>query len=94
MNNTEINLQTNQHKELILLLVKSIRGGISSVKFDGFVKRVFRKKFLFIDRNNLYAWAMRTPLPFDEIDFDRNVNLEDIINTPHDSDNGSFVECH
>ena len=37
---------------------------------------------------------MKQPLPFDEKNFDRNVNLEDIINTPHDSDIGSFVECH
>ena len=33
-------------------------------------------------------------LPFDEINFDKNVNLEDVLNTPHDSDIDSFVECH
>ena len=37
---------------------------------------------------------MSQPLPFDEINFDKNVSSEDILNTPHDSDTGFFVECH
>ena len=35
---------------------------------------------------------MIQPLPYDEIKFDRNVKLEDILNTPDDSDIGYFVE--
>ena len=35
---------------------------------------------------------MNQPLPYDEIKFDKNVKLEDIINTPDDSDIGYFVE--
>ena len=31
-------------------------------------------------------------LPYDEIEFDNNITLEDIINTPDDSDIGYFVE--
>ena len=31
-------------------------------------------------------------LPYDEIKFDNNVNLEDILNTPDDSDIGYFIE--
>ena len=31
-------------------------------------------------------------LPYDEIKFDNNVTLEDIINTPDDSDIGYFIE--
>ena len=31
-------------------------------------------------------------LPYDEIKFDNNVKLEDILNTPNDSDIGYFVE--
>ena len=36
---------------------------------------------------------MSQPLPYDEIKFDQNVELEDIINTPDDSDIGYFVEA-
>ena len=35
---------------------------------------------------------MSQPLPYDEIKFDRNFNLEVIINTPVDSDIGYFVK--
>ena len=35
---------------------------------------------------------MSEPLPCDEIKFDNNVNLEDILNTPDDSDIGYFIE--
>ena len=31
-------------------------------------------------------------LPFDEIKFDRNVNLEDILKTPEDNAFGYFIE--
>ena len=35
---------------------------------------------------------MSEPLLYDEIKFDKNVKLEDILNTPDDSDNGNFIE--
>ena len=36
---------------------------------------------------------MSQPLTFDEIKFDQNIKLEDLINTPDDSDIGYFVEA-
>ena len=36
---------------------------------------------------------MSEPLPYDEIKFDQNVKLEDILKTPDDSDIGYFVEA-
>ena len=36
---------------------------------------------------------MSEPLPYDEIKFNENVELEDILNTPDDSDIGYFVEA-
>ena len=33
-------------------------------------------------------------LPYDEIKFDTNVELEDILKTSDDSDNGYFVEVY
>ena len=36
---------------------------------------------------------MSEPLPYDEIKFNQNVKLEDILNTPDDSDIGYFVEA-
>ena len=89
---TRINLQTLQDKGMILLLENNIRGGISSVMGDRYIKSDDNKKILYIDANNLYGHSMSEPLPYDEIKFDKNVELEDILNTPDDSDIGYFVE--
>ena len=90
---TNIRLQTLQDKDLILLLENNIRGGISSVMGDRYVKSDENKKILYIDANNLYGWAMSQYLPYDNIKFDNKVKLEDILNTPDDSQIGYFIEC-
>ena len=77
---------------MILLLENNIRGGISSVMGDRYIKSDENKKILYVDANNLYGHSMSQPLPYDEIKFDRSVILEEILNTPDDSDIGYFVE--
>ena len=77
---------------MILLLENNIGGGISAVVGDRYVKSDEKKKFLYKDANNLYGWAMSEYLPYDEIKFDKNVILEDILNTPDDSDIGYYIE--
>ena len=89
---TGINLQTLQDKDMILLLENNIRGGISSVMGDRYIKSDDNKKILYIDANNLYGHSMSQYLPYDEIKFDNTVKLEDILNTPDDSDIGYFIE--
>ena len=79
---TGINLQTLQDKDMILLLENIIRGGISSVMGDRYVKSDENKQILYADAHNLYGHSMSEPLPYDEIKFDKNGNLEDILNTP------------
>ena len=75
-----------------MLIENNIRGGISSVMFDRYVKSDENKKIIYIDANNLYGHSMSQALPFNEINFDRNFNLEDILNTPDDSEIDYFVE--
>ena len=89
---TDIKLQTLQDKDMILLLENNIRGGISSVMGNRYVKSDENKKILYIDANNLYGWAMSQYLPYDDIKFDKNVTLEEILNTEDDSQIGYFVE--
>ena len=88
---TGINLQTLQDKDVILLLENNIHGGIS-IMGDRYVKSDEDKKILYVDANNLYGHSMSEPLPYDEIKFDNNVKLEDILNTPDDSDIGYLIE--
>ena len=89
---TGINLQTLQDKDMILLLEKKIRGGLSSVMGDRHVISIENKKILYKDANTLYGRAMSEPLPYGEIKFDNNVKLEDILNTPDDNNIGYFIE--
>ena len=89
---TGINFQTLQNKDMILLLENNIRGGISSVMGDRYVQSDENKKILYVDANNLYGHSMSQPLPFDELKFDNKVKIEDILNTPDDSNIGYFIE--
>ena len=84
---TGVNLQTLQDKDMILLIEKNIRGGISSVMGDRDVASD-EKKILYVDANKLYGHSVCQLLPYDEIKFDKNVKLENILNTPDDSDIG------
>ena len=92
LKHTRINLQTLQDNDMIMLLENNIRGGISSVMGDRYVISHENRKILYVDANNLYGHSMSEPLPYDEIKFDNNVKLEDLIKTPDDSDIGYFIE--
>ena len=65
---TDIKLQTLHDKDLILLLENNIRGGISSVMVDRYVKSDENKKILYMDATNLYGHSMSQMLPYDEIE--------------------------
>ena len=95
---TGINLQTLQDKDLILTLENNIRGGISSVMGDRYVKSDENKKILYMDATNVYGHSMSQFLTYDEIEMwhgdpDKYWNwLDEILNTPDDADIGFFVE--
>ena len=97
---TNIKLQTLQDKDLILLIEKNIRGGVSSVMGDRYVKSDEDNSILYADSNNLYGYSMSQLLPYDEIEMwhghpDKYWNwLEEILNTPDDADIGYFLEVN
>ena len=98
LKNTDIKLQTLQDKDLVLLIENNIQGGINSVMGNRYVKSDENKKILYKDATNLYGHSMSQMLPYDEIEMwhghpDLNLNwLEEISNTPDDSDMGCFLE--
>ena len=60
---TGINLQTLQDKDLIQTLENIIRGGISSVMGDRYLKSDESKKKVYMDATTLYGHSMIQPLP-------------------------------
>ena len=63
-----INLQTLHDKDLTLTLENMIKGGISSVIGDRYVKSDENKKILYMNATSLYGHSMSQPLPYDEIE--------------------------
>ena len=61
---TDNELKTLQDKDMIPLLENNIRGGISSVLSDSYVKSDENKNILYIDANNLYGHSMSHHLPY------------------------------
>ena len=52
-----------------------------------------KKNILYVDCTNLYGHSMSQSLPYDDIKFEtENVCIEEILNTPDDSDIGYFLE--
>ena len=102
---TNIKLDFIKDKDL-LLLENNIRGGISSVMGPRYIESDENTKFLYIDANNFYGWAMSQYLPtgdFKKIKFGcdedyendsvlMNEIKEDILNTPDDNEYGYFLE--
>ena len=65
---TNIKLQTLQDRDLILLIENNIRGGISSVMGDRYVKSDENNKIIYADATNLYGHSISQFLPYDEIE--------------------------
>ena len=95
---TNIELQTLQDKNLILLIEINLRGCISSVKGNRYVKSDENKNKSYTDATNLYGYLMSQTIPYDEIEMwhgnpDKYWNwLDGILNTPDDAVIGYFVE--
>ena len=60
---TKIKLDFINDKKLLLLLEKTIRGGISSVMGPRYIESDENTKLLYIDAKILYGWAMSQYLP-------------------------------
>ena len=88
----DIELETLQDRDMILLLENNNRGGVGSVKIDRYVLSDDTENIVYVDADYLYRQSMSQFLPYDEMKFDGNITLEDILNTPDDSDTGYFVE--
>ena len=75
LENTDFRLQTLQDNILNLLLENNIRGGISSVTDDRYVKSDEARKLLYIVANIMFGHSMSQAIPCDEIEVDKKANF-------------------
>ena len=75
LNYADTKLQTLQDNALILLIENNIRGGISSVMGDRYVKSDENKNISHMDATNLYGRSMSPMLPYHEIKIEKDICL-------------------
>ena len=73
---------------MTLLRENIIREGVSSIMGNRYVKSDDNKKILYNNAKTLYGHSMSQSLSCDEIKFDKNVCLEDILKISDDADIG------
>ena len=77
---------------MILLIENIMRGGISSVMGDRYVKWDENKKIFYMDATNSYDHTFSQTLSYDDIKFERNFCLNKKLKTADDNENGCFSE--
>ena len=48
---------------------------------------------MYWDANNLYGWAMSQPLPYKNIKFDKEITIDQVLETSDESETGYYIEC-
>ncbi|XP_054713577.1 uncharacterized protein LOC129223038 [Uloborus diversus] len=97
---TEVNLDLLTDYDMILMLEKGTRGGISQccnryAKANNKYMKDYNKDkesnyLMYLDANNLYGWAMSQYLPYGDFKWSQ-INI-DVTQIPDDSDTGYILE--
>jgi hypothetical protein len=59
---------------------------------DDYDENIESNYLLYVDANNLYGLAMTQHLPYGDIKITNDILIDDVLNTPDDSDIGYMVE--
>jgi hypothetical protein len=101
---TNIKLELIHDLDILNMIERGKRGGLCFVGSKRHVKA--NNKYLdnydstkpsnylmYWDANNLYGWSMVQSLPYKDLKFRNDITIEQILNTPDDSEEGYMVEC-
>ena len=87
---TGVNLELLSNIDMLLMIEKGIRGGISIISnrygkannkyMKDFNKSELSKYLMYVDANNLYGWAMSQKLPVHSFKWMSNKEIENIFN--------------
>ena len=87
---TGVNLELLSNIDMLLMIEKGIKGGISIISnrygkannkyMKDFNKKELSKYLMYVDANNLYGWAMSQKLPVHSFKWMSNKEIENIFN--------------
>ena len=100
---TDIKLELITDTKMLDMVERQKRGGLCFVGSKRYVKannpyvadykpEEPNNYLMCWDANNLYGWAMSQHLPYEVLHFNENITLDEILQTPDDSDEGHIIE--
>ena len=84
-----VTLDTLQDKQMLDNLADAKRGGICGIMGDRYVSK---RNIWYIDADKVYVYAMMQKLLYESFIF-TNTPLDEIMNTPDESDHGYYIVC-
>ena len=101
---TNIKLELIHDIKVLDIMERMKRGGLCFVGSkrhvvanNKYIENYDEKKesnyIIYLDANNLYGWAMSQHLPYDSIEINNNIKIEEVLETPDENEWGYIVEC-
>ena len=89
-----VTLDTLQDKQMLDDFIEAKRGGTCGIMVDRYINsNESNNTIWYIDANNLYGYAMMQKLPYKDFEFTTTLTLDELLNTPDDSDRGYYIVC-
>jgi hypothetical protein len=100
---TGIELELITDPKILDIFERSKRGGLTFVGSKRYVKannkdmigydpKTKSTYLMYLDANNLYGWSMVQALPYQDIKFNREITIDDVLETADDAETGYMVE--
>ena len=84
-----VTLDTLQDEQMLEDFIEAKRGGICGIIGERYINN---RNIWYIDAYNLYGYAMMQKLPYKGFEY-YSTSLDEILNTPDDSDHGYYIIC-
>ena len=100
---TGIELELITDPKILDIFERSKRGGLTFVGAKRYVKannhhmigydpKTKSTYLMYLDANNLYGWSMVQSLPYKDIKFNKEITIDEILQTADDAETGYTVE--
>jgi len=102
--NTGVSLQNMTDLQVLDIMERQKKGGLTFVGAQRHVKanNKYMENYdsnkesnyiMYLDANNLYGWAMSQFLPYDDVKINKEITIDEILNTSDENETGYVIEC-